>query len=105
MTTMARDRYSAVDGVRSIAHISLIALHSAMLLTGKLPSEGMLWNAFKNNIVFTTFQAGGVQVDIFFMLSGFLSVMGLLRSSTSLKLPIYSHLFRRALRLKFNLLF
>lgn len=65
-----RVNYDAVDGVRSIAHISLIALHSAMLLTGKLPSQGKLWESFKSCLPFTIFQAGGIQVDVFFMLAG-----------------------------------
>ena len=56
-------RYAPVDGVRSIAHISLVCLHTAMLLTGKLPAEGPLWNSFKSSLPFTFFQAGGIQVS------------------------------------------
>ena len=55
-------RFSAVDGVRSVAHVSLVALHSAMLLTGKLPAEGKLWSSFSSSLPFTFFQAGGIQV-------------------------------------------
>lgn len=70
-----------------------------MLLTGKLPAEGELWEAFKSRLPFTFFQAGGIQVDILFMLSGFLLVYNLMRKST-LELPtLGSHTLRRALRM------
>lgn len=72
------DRFAAVDGVRSMVHLSLIALHTAMITTAHLPQEGPLWNAVKSHWLYTTAQAGGVQVDIFFMLSGFLLVYQLL---------------------------
>ena len=57
-------RLAPVDGVRSITHVSLVCLHTAMLLTGKLPAEGPLWNAFKSRIPFSFFQAGGIQVNL-----------------------------------------
>ncbi len=33
-----------------------------MMVTGHLPSKGRLWDAFKTNTVYTTFQAGATQV-------------------------------------------
>jgi len=98
MSTALR-RLAPVDGVRSIAHISLVCLHTAMLLTGKLPAEGPLWQSFKSSIPFTVFQAGGIQVDIMFMLSGFLLVFNLLNKN-SLDMPsVLDHTFRRWLRM------
>lgn len=55
---------NAIDGVRALTHLSLIFLHSAMLTTAHLPSKGPLWEAIKNHWLYTSFQAGGVQVDI-----------------------------------------
>lgn len=66
------DILKAVVGIRAITHISLIALHTAMITTGNLPSSGELWNAFRSSWYYTFSQAGGIQVDIMFMLSGFL---------------------------------
>jgi hypothetical protein len=60
-----------IDGVRALTHISLIFLHSAMVTTAHLPSQGPLWEGIKNHWLYSTLQAGGVQVDI--MLDDFVS--------------------------------
>ena len=60
-------RNHAMDGMRALTHLSLIALHAAMLCTAHLPSEGPLWQAIKGHWVYTTAQAGGVQVDIMYV--------------------------------------
>ncbi len=43
-------------------HLSLIALHAAMVLTAHLPAEGHLWTSIKTHPLFATMQAGGTQV-------------------------------------------
>ena len=52
-------RYTCLDGVRVLTHISLIALHTSLLMTGHLPFDGELWQNVKTNYLFTTFQMGG----------------------------------------------
>lgn len=73
-----KSKMKPVDGFRALVHVSLIALHCAMLTTGHLPSTGEAWGSFKKNILYTSFQAGGIQVDLMFMLSGFLLVKKIL---------------------------
>ena len=92
-------RFAPVDGVRSITHISLVCLHTAMLLTGHLPSKGTLWDSFKSSLPFTMFQAGGIQVDIMFMLSGFLLVYNTMNKPAIQFPPILSFTMKRALRM------
>jgi len=75
-----RPYFHAVDGCRAIVHISLVALHAAMLTTGHLPSKGALWDDFRRNPIYTWFQAGGIQVDLMFMISGFLLIDKLLEA-------------------------
>ena len=72
-----------------------------MLLTGHLPSEGPFWKAIKNNIVYTVAQAGGVQVDIMFMLAAYLLVSKLLSSSYDqiARESIVVFIVKRAMRL------
>lgn len=71
-----------------------------MLTSGHLPSEGEVWDTVRKHPVYTWFQAGGTQVDIMFMLSGYLLVDKLLndaqakRSSAS----VFEFTVRRALR-------
>ena len=77
------ERLKPVDGVRAITHLSLIALHASMISTSHLPSDGSLWKSVKSNYIFTAMQAGGVQVDIMFLLSGFLLVESILRKAES----------------------
>ena len=74
-------RYDSVDGFRAIVHVSLVALHAAMLTSGHLPSEGEVWETVRKHPVYTWFQAGGTQVDIMFMLSGYLLVDKLLNDA------------------------
>ena len=71
-------RLDALDGFRAIVHVSLIALHTAMLTSGHLESVGPVWLATKKNLLYSVFQAGGTQVDLMFMLSAFLLVNKLL---------------------------
>lgn len=92
-------RYAPIDGVRSLAHISLVALHASMLLTGFLPSDGPLWEAVKSHPVFTLAQAGGTQVDIFFMLTGLLLTLGLANTSSDAWPSVPGFALKRALRM------
>lgn len=94
---IARER--AVDGVRAIAHLSLIALHSSMLVTSHLPSDGALWESLKTNWIFSTLQAGGIQVDVMFMLSAFLLTSQLLSGHVEKTLSIPMFALKRALRM------
>ena len=73
-------RYTCLDGVRVLTHISLIALHTSLLMTGHLPFDDKLWQNVKTNYLFTTFQMGGIQVDIMFTISAFIFVSTLLSS-------------------------
>lgn len=66
--------FSAIDGIRALAHISIVFLHAAMLTTAHLPSDGPLWMQFKHSKWVSSAMFGGIQVDIMFMLSGFLLV-------------------------------
>lgn len=75
--------YACIDGLRTVVHVSLVALHASMLVTGHLPSTGTLWNSFKNNYFYSFAQAGGIQVDIMFTISAFLLVSSLLKSIDS----------------------
>ena len=88
----------AVDGLRALTHISVIALHAAMITTGHLPSKGKLWGDFKGDWLFSVAQAGGIQVDIMFAMSAFLSVYSLL-SNDPKKATFKSFLYNRVTRL------
>jgi peptidoglycan/LPS O-acetylase OafA/YrhL len=103
MTNKSSERvsYTSIDGVRAITHISLIMLHSAMLTTAHLPSSGIVWDVFRRNPVYTFFQAGGIQVDVSFMLSGFLLVDKLLFDEARGAEPtsVLTFIRNRALRL------
>lgn len=74
--------FRPVEGLRGLTHLSLIALHAGMMATAHLPSEGPLWDAFRRHPVFSVMQAGGTQVDLCFMLSGFLLCHRLLTAAT-----------------------
>lgn len=95
------DPLAEVAGFRAIVHLSLIALHSAMLTTAHLPSSGPEWTDVKSNIIYTGMQAGGVQVDLLFMLSGFLLSYKYLVSSLKGrgKPSLVNYIVSRALRL------
>lgn len=80
MTTTKQSSYKAIDFLRAVTHISIIAFHSAMLTTGHLPSSGDIWNQYKNSWWYTFALCGGIQVDIMFLISGFLLVYSLLSS-------------------------
>jgi len=95
-----QERNGVIDGFRAVVHVSLIALHSAMLTSGHLPSEGPVWLGVKKNLIYTFFQAGGTQVDLMFMLSGYLLVHKMLNEHADGR-PSLSTIefgFRRALR-------
>ena len=81
-----RDFLAPVSGFRALTHLSLIALHVAMLTSGHLPSVGAQWDQFKGSWVFTSMQAGAVQVDLMFALSGFLLVTKILHAKKALSL-------------------
>ncbi len=52
--------FVAVDGIRAITHLSLIALHASMVATAHLPSEGPIWKAVRASPVYTFMQAGNL---------------------------------------------
>jgi peptidoglycan/LPS O-acetylase OafA/YrhL len=76
--TKTNNGYRAVDFLRAVTHVSIIAFHSAMLTTGHLPSSGDIWNSYKSSWWYTFALSGGIQVDIMFLVSGFLLVNSLL---------------------------
>ena len=92
--------YRAVDGFRAVVHLSLVALHCAMLASAHLPSEGPVWQAVRKHPLYSVAQAGGVQVDLMFMLSAFLLVHKLLVEFDKGKAgqPLFAFTIRRALR-------
>ena len=79
----ASDFLKPVSGFRALTHLSLICLHVAMLVSGHLPSTGAEWDKFKGSYLFTCFQAGAIQVDLMFALSGFLLVFKILQAKTA----------------------
>ena len=88
-----------IDGVRAITHISLIALHASMLMTAHMPSSGQFWKVLKSSYPYTMAQAGGVQVDVCFMVSAYLLTMRMLKSSSKLKYEsVLNFTLQRALR-------
>lgn len=95
------ERLHSLDGFRAIVHVSIIALHAAMLTTCHMSAPGNTWDAYRKNPVYTFMMAGGTQVDLMFMLSGFLLVDGLLRDVLASKSPpsIVWFAIKRALRL------
>ncbi len=80
-------RLAPVDGLRAMAHISLVLCHAALLSTGHLPNSGPLWHSFKKSNLFFVFLAGGVQVDVMFLLSGFLLVLKLISTRDGERYP------------------
>lgn len=91
---------SSIEGIRALTHLSLIALHSSMILTAHLPSQGLFWQGIKKHLVYTAAQAGGVQVDIMFMLTGYLMIAKLLKRPEEIQSTSYvSFVGKRAFRL------
>lgn len=90
-------RNNSIDGFRAIVHVSLVALHCAMLMSGHLASTGGLWNSVKTNYAYTFFQAGGIQVDLMFTLSAYLLVDGILNKKHTESLISFA--IRRAFRM------
>lgn len=77
---MSSQSYKEVDGMRALSHLSIIALHSVMLVSAHIPTTGKTWDEVKNNPMYTIAQMGGIQVDVMFMLSSFLCISSLLRT-------------------------
>ena len=101
-TLQSRGSYRAIDFLRAVTHVSIIAFHSAMLTTGHLPSSGDIWIAYKNSWWYTFALSGGIQVDIMFLISGFLLVNSLLSSHDQKqhKFPsVFTTIGKRYLRL------
>jgi hypothetical protein len=46
-----KNNLAPIDGIRALTHLSLIALHAAMMVSAHLPSEGPLWKAVKSNFM------------------------------------------------------
>jgi peptidoglycan/LPS O-acetylase OafA/YrhL len=101
MKKSERIGYSSVDGMRAITHIGLVALHVAILTTAHLPSRGELWDIFRKHPLYTFSQAGAIQVDVSFMISGFLLVDKLLFDEAAGKKPetVLKFVINRALRM------
>lgn len=92
-------KQSQIDGIRAITHLSLIALHASMIMTAHVPSVGQFWKSLKSSYPYTMAQAGGVQVDVCFMISAYLLTLRLLKSSTKLKHEsVVNFILQRALR-------
>mmetsp|Transcript_7385 Transcript_7385/g.16932 ORF Transcript_7385/g.16932 Transcript_7385/m.16932 type:complete len:432 (-) Transcript_7385:3-1298(-) len=89
--------FAAVEGVRGMVHLSLMGLHASMMTTAHLPSEGGLWKLFRKHPVYTVMQCGGTQVDICFLLSGFLLTYRLLSAGSQPSTASFA--FKRALRM------
>ena len=71
-----------------------------MILTAHLPSQGTVWKGIQKHVVYTAAQAGGVQVDIMFMLTGYLMIAKLLRHPEEIQSTSYaSFIGKRAFRL------
>jgi peptidoglycan/LPS O-acetylase OafA/YrhL len=71
-----------------------------MFLTAHLPSQGDLWQAVRKNLVYTVAQAGGVQVDIMFMIAGYLVVAKALAKPDELQgTSLLKFTLKRAFRL------
>ena len=66
------ERLKPVDGLRALCTLSLVALHTATLMTSFFPADGPHWARISQSPLFGAFFGGGVQTDIFLMLSGFL---------------------------------
>ena len=71
-----------------------------MILTAHLPSQGAFWQGVKKHLVYTAAQAGGVQVDIMFMLTGYLMVAKFLKRPEDIQSTSYlAFIGKRAFRL------
>eukprot|EP00510_Aplanochytrium_minuta_P004940 CAMPEP_0184006224 /NCGR_PEP_ID=MMETSP0954-20121128/545_1 /TAXON_ID=627963 /ORGANISM="Aplanochytrium sp, Strain PBS07" /LENGTH=546 /DNA_ID=CAMNT_0026284691 /DNA_START=36 /DNA_END=1676 /DNA_ORIENTATION=- len=71
-----------IDGLRGLLHLSIIALHVSMMVTYWLPVEGEVWDRYRSSPLYSFAQAGGVQVDVFLMISGFFLVRRLIKPTT-----------------------
>jgi len=96
--SLAMNRLSGLDGLRGVLHLSLVALHVCMMATAHVPAEGAVWIAISSSSLYSLFQLGGIQVDGFFMISGFLIVRKLL-DDNSYKPLVHLHVLNRLLRL------
>ena len=66
-------RLAPVDGVRAVATLSLVALHTATLATAFLPLAGPAWTGVTQHPLFGVFLGGGAQTDVFLLLGGLLT--------------------------------
>ena len=82
----------AVDGVRALCSLSLVALHTALLASTLMPFT----TPFTKSAPYVFAAGGGCQVDVLLLLSGFLTARRLMQGS---KDTLAQSLLRRAARL------
>ncbi|GAB5358961.1 hypothetical protein AAMO2058_000504000 [Amorphochlora amoebiformis] len=94
------DSFAALDGVRAISHLSIVALHSSMISTAHLPGQGPVWDAVRLSPFHSIMQAGGIQVDVFFVLSGFLLTISLVNQlRVGKEISVFGQALRRMWRM------
>lgn len=75
---MTRRNLDPIEGLRAIVHASVVFLHAAVLTSSHLPSDGLVWVEFVKSKWRSTALAGGVQVDVMFVIAGYLLVWNFL---------------------------
>ena len=92
-----------IEGLRAIAHASVVFLHAAVLTSSHLPSDGPVWVEFVKSKWRSTALAGGVQVDVMFVIAGYLLVWNFLWALDNFtprnENTVLSFLIRRVARL------
>ena len=62
MRTMKGDLYPAVNGMRAVLTLSLVALHTSILATSHFRLGSAPWRAFVEHPLYGVLQGGGLQV-------------------------------------------
>ena len=98
----ALPRLAPVDGLRALSTLSLVALHTAMIVTSFLKPGTADWQRVTQHPLFGVFLGGSLQTDVFLLLGGLLAGLRL-RSQASRggasEGTLASDATRRALRL------
>ena len=69
----ALPRLAPVDGLRALASLSLVALHTAMIATSFLKPGTADWQRVTQHPLFGVFLGGSLQTDVFLLLGGLLA--------------------------------